>query len=149
MGKIGPLPRKDHPPMMTCSQESWVSRGSLERTDVAQLASVFDVSTGTIFIHDDLGLVKKSARWVPKLLSQEQKDNRIACSRELKKVVMDDVEDGPSGDIKDRGQLSHINTSVLFNEPLDIIDHLLSPDKLVDSLAPVVLHVQDGVAQYI
>ena len=100
-------------------------------------------------IHDDLGLVKKSARWVPKLLSQEQKDNRIACSRELKKVVMDDVEDGPSGDIKDRGQLSHINTSVLFNEPLDIIDHLLSPDKLVDSLAPVVLHVQDGVAQYI
>ena len=54
---------------------------------------------------------------------------------------MEDVEDGPSGDIKDRGQLSHINTSVLFNEPLDIIDHLLSPDKLVDSLAPVVLHV--------
>ena len=131
-----------------------MSRGFIEedrRVDVAQLASVFDVSTGTIFniIHDDLGLVKKSARWVPKLLSQEQKDNRIACSRELKKVVMDDVEDGPSGDIKDRGQLSHINTSVLFNEPLDIIDHLLSPDKLVDSLAPVVLHVQDGVAQYI
>ena len=59
------------------------------RVDVAQLASVFDVSTtGTIFniIHDDLGLVKKSARWVPKLLSQEQKDNRIACSRELKKA---------------------------------------------------------------
>ena len=45
-------------------------------------------------IHDDLGLVKKSARWVSKLLSQEQKDNRIACSRELKKVVMGDVEDG-------------------------------------------------------
>ena len=43
------------------------------RVDVAQLASVFDVSTGTFFniIHDDLGLVKKSARWVLKLLSQE------------------------------------------------------------------------------
>ena len=38
------------------------------RVDVAHLASV---STGTIFniLHDDLGLVKKSARWVPKLLS--------------------------------------------------------------------------------
>ena len=34
------------------------------RVDVAHLASV---STGTIFniLHDDLGLVKKSARWVP------------------------------------------------------------------------------------
>ena len=62
------------------------------RVDVAQLASVFDVSTGTIFniIHDDLGHVKKSARCVPKLLSQEQKDNRIACSRELKRMVEDE-----------------------------------------------------------
>ena len=51
---------------------------------------------------------------------------------------MEDVEDGPSGD---RGQMSHINTSVLLNEPPDIVDHLLSPDKLVDGLAPVVLHV--------
>ena len=53
-------------------------------------------------------------------------------------VIMEDVEDGPSGD---RGQMSHINTSVLLNEPPDIVDHLLSPDKLVDGLAPVVLHV--------
>ena len=56
-------------------------------------------------------------------------------------VVMEDVEDGPSGDLEDRGQMSHINTSVLLNEPPDIVDHLLSPDKLVDGLAPVVLHV--------
>jgi len=49
------------------------------RVDVAHLASVFEVSTGTIFniLHDDLGLVKKSARWVPKLLSKEQKDTRV------------------------------------------------------------------------
>ena len=50
-------------------------------------------------------------------------------------VVMEDVEDGPSGDLEDRGQMSHINTSVLLNEPPDIVDHLLSPDKLVDGLA--------------
>lgn len=62
------------------------------RVDVAHLASVFEVSTGTIFniLHDDLGLVKKSARWVPKLLSKEQKDTRVACSRELKKMIEDD-----------------------------------------------------------
>mgnify|MGYP007086838267 CR=1 FL=1 len=37
------------------------------RVDVAQLASVFDVSTGTIFniLHDDLGLVKKSTGTTP------------------------------------------------------------------------------------
>ena len=63
------------------------------RVDVAHLASVFEVSTGTIFniLHDDLGLVKKSARWVPKLLSKEQKDTRVACSRELKKMIEDDL----------------------------------------------------------
>ena len=45
------------------------------RVDVAHLASVFEVSTGTIFniLHDDLGLVKKSARWVPKYISARSK----------------------------------------------------------------------------
>ena len=119
--------------------------------DVAQLASVFDVSTGTIFniIHDDLLQLPGAGNPVVLLLLAEELGDPAGGLLDEAEVVMDDVEDGPSGDIKDRGQLSHINTSVLFNEPLDIIDHLLSPDKLVDSLAPVVLHVQDGVAQYI
>jgi histone-lysine N-methyltransferase SETMAR len=32
-------------------------------------------------LHKDLGLEKKSARWVPKLLSSEQKEKRVrSCS---------------------------------------------------------------------
>jgi hypothetical protein len=28
-------------------------------------------------LHEELGLVKKSARWVPELLSMEQKEERV------------------------------------------------------------------------
>merc|ERR1711872_827697 len=113
--------------------------------------SVFDVSTGTIFniINDDLVQLPGVGNPAVLLLLAKELGDLAGGLLDKAEVVMDDVEDCPSGDIKDRGQLSHINTSVLFNEPLDIIDHLLSPDKLVDSLAPFVLHVQDGVAQYI
>ena len=38
-------------------------------------------------LHDDLGLVKKSARWVPKLLSQEQKEERVRTSRQMVKLI--------------------------------------------------------------
>ena len=53
------------------------------RTSVHQLAEWHAVSVGTIYnvLHGDLGLSKKSARWVPKLLSDEQKRVRIQCSR--------------------------------------------------------------------
>ena len=49
---------------------------------------------------------------------------------------------GPSGAVEDRGQLSDLNTLVLHNEGLDLIDQLLlSPEVFVDELAPVVLWV--------
>ncbi len=47
------------------------------------IATAHGVSEKTIFnvLHQDLGLEKKSARWVPKLLSEEQKQERIrVCS---------------------------------------------------------------------
>jgi hypothetical protein len=47
------------------------------------IAAAHGVSEKTIFtiLHQDLGLEKKSARWVPKLLSEEQKQERIrVCS---------------------------------------------------------------------
>jgi hypothetical protein len=49
------------------------------RVSVKDLASVHGVSVRTMFniLRDDLGLVKKSARWVPKLLSEEQKLERV------------------------------------------------------------------------
>jgi hypothetical protein len=49
------------------------------RVCVKALASAHGVSAGTVFtiLHKELGLVKKSARWVPKLLSQEQMERRV------------------------------------------------------------------------
>jgi hypothetical protein len=50
---------------------------------VKYLAAVHGVSVYTIhsILHQDLGLEKKSARWVPKLLSDEQKEEQIrTCS---------------------------------------------------------------------
>ena len=86
------------------------------RVDVAQLASVFDVSTGTIFniIHDDLLQLPGAGNPVVLLLLAEELGDPAGGLLDEAEVVMDDVEDGPSGDIKDRGQLSHINTSVWF-----------------------------------
>jgi hypothetical protein len=47
------------------------------------------MSVGTIFaiLHEDLGLVKKSTRWVPKLLSQEQMDWRVETSAAFVKLI--------------------------------------------------------------
>ena len=52
------------------------------QVSIEDLAGARGVSYGTIFniIHDDLGLVKKSARWVPKLLSREQMLERVRIS---------------------------------------------------------------------
>ncbi len=43
------------------------------------LVTAHGVSYGTMhnILHDELGLVKKLARWVPKLLSEEQKKEQI------------------------------------------------------------------------
>ena len=55
------------------------------RICVDYLAEKYMVSTWTIHhvLIDDFGLSKKSARWVPKLLTDEQKDVRIQCSKEF------------------------------------------------------------------
>ena len=49
------------------------------RTTIEELAAEFDLSVGTVhtILHEDLGLSKKSARWVPRLLSMEQKAERV------------------------------------------------------------------------
>jgi len=53
------------------------------RITIAELSSAFQVSMDTIHktLHDDLGLSKKSARWVPKLLSDAQKKERVRVSQ--------------------------------------------------------------------
>ena len=55
------------------------------RISVRDLAAKHAVSIGTIntVLHRDLGLVKKSARWVPKLLDKDQKAERVRCSKKF------------------------------------------------------------------
>jgi histone-lysine N-methyltransferase SETMAR len=50
---------------------------------------VTGASIGTIYsiLHKDLGLTKKSARWVPKLLTKEQKQERVRISQEFVELV--------------------------------------------------------------
>ncbi len=52
------------------------------RVSIQDLARAHGMSYGTIsrILHSQLGLVKKSARWVPKLLSKEQKEERVRTS---------------------------------------------------------------------
>jgi histone-lysine N-methyltransferase SETMAR len=59
------------------------------RVTCVDLASAFGVSRGTIhnILRDDLGLVKKSARWVPKILSEDQKKERVRICTEFVAAV--------------------------------------------------------------
>jgi hypothetical protein len=59
------------------------------RVTVRKLARVHGVLTRTIHatLHDDLNLSKKSARWVPKLLSDNMKKERVRTSEEFLKMV--------------------------------------------------------------
>ena len=52
---------------------------------IRELSEACDLSTGTIhsILHEDLHMRKLAARWVPHLLSEEQKKRRVACSRQL------------------------------------------------------------------
>ena len=52
---------------------------------VREISSDLDVSIGTInkVLHEELGLQKISARWVPHVLTPEQKKNRVSCARQL------------------------------------------------------------------
>ena len=59
------------------------------RFTVRSLVSATGLSTMTIhrILKDDLGLVKKSARWVPKLLSDAQKKARVERCEEFLRLV--------------------------------------------------------------
>ena len=59
------------------------------RVTIRDLATAYGVSNDTIhkILHDDLGLSKKSERWVPKLLSKEQMEERVQVSRDFVSAV--------------------------------------------------------------
>jgi len=64
------------------------------RVTMEQLEATTGASHGTIsrILHDELGLVKKSARWVPKLLDAAQKEERFrVCNRFLAAIRRNEV----------------------------------------------------------
>ena len=50
-----------------------------------KLSSDLDISIGTVHKvpHEELGLRKISAGWVPLMLTTELKEHRVACARQL------------------------------------------------------------------
>ena len=44
----------------------------------------------TQILHEDLGLIKKSARWVPKLLTDAQKDERVRTCKQFTAAIRRD-----------------------------------------------------------
>lgn len=59
------------------------------RISIGEIRAHFDLGYSTIqrILRDDLGLTLKSARWVPKLLSEEQKTERVRCAQAFKKLL--------------------------------------------------------------
>ena len=58
------------------------------RMTIEKLAAEFDMSVGTVhkILHEDLGLSKKSAGWVPRLLSMEQKAQCVCYCKNVKRL---------------------------------------------------------------
>ncbi|QQP37297.1 Uncharacterized protein FKW44_017519 [Caligus rogercresseyi] len=58
------------------------------RVTMEELAIKFETSINTIFhfLHDDLGLSIKSARWIPKMLTEDPKMKRVRCAQAFLKL---------------------------------------------------------------
>ena len=58
---------------------------------VIEIAETVDISTGAVhhILHDVLNLRKVSARWIPKLLTKDQKKQRVSCAKKLIKKYED------------------------------------------------------------
>jgi hypothetical protein len=53
------------------------------RVSVKKILREFDIAEGTTknLLHEDLGLVKRAARWMPRQLTEELKNGRVLCAR--------------------------------------------------------------------
>ena len=63
--------------------------------EVAELASECGISNGSVYIiiHEHLGTLKVSARWVPKNLNMQDRQQRVESSQELLEVYNANRED--------------------------------------------------------
>ena len=62
---------------------------------VAEFASECDISNGSVYtiIHEHLGMSKVSARWVPRNLNMQDRQQRVESSQELLEVYNANPED--------------------------------------------------------
>ena len=76
---------KDGRKLIADKPRSGAPKFKVNETLVREISSDLDVSIGTIHkvLHEELGLRKISARWVPHVLTPEQKKNRVSCARQL------------------------------------------------------------------
>ena len=65
------------------------------RIKVAELASECGISNGSVYtiIHEHLGMSKVSARWVPRNLTMQDRQQRVDSSQELLEVYYANTED--------------------------------------------------------
>jgi histone-lysine N-methyltransferase SETMAR len=65
------------------------------RVTVIEIANEMMISVGSVekIIHDKLGMSKVCARWVPRMLTTEMKQNRVECSREVLTCMQADFDD--------------------------------------------------------
>ena len=65
------------------------------RIKVAELASECGISNGSVYtiIHENLGMSKVSARWVPRNLNMQDHQQRVESSQELLEVYNANLED--------------------------------------------------------
>ena len=81
MGPARPFPARNE------QNIAFVERLAAEdsHSTIRELSEVPGVSVGTIhsILHEDLHMRKLAARWVPHLLSEDQKKRRVECSRQL------------------------------------------------------------------
>ena len=65
------------------------------RIKVAELASECGISNGSVYtiIHEHLGMSKVSARWVPRNLNMQDRQQRVESSQELLEVYSANPED--------------------------------------------------------
>ena len=65
------------------------------RIKVAELASECGISNGSVYtiIHEHLGMSKISARWVPRILNMQDRQQRVESIQEILEVYNDNPED--------------------------------------------------------
>ena len=86
-----------------------VERLVLNNRQCAELASECGISNGSVYtiIHEHLGMSKVSARWVPRNLNMQDRQQRVESSQELLEVYNADPEDFHTRLVTDETWLHH------------------------------------------